>query len=44
MKKIIKNFLLLTKPRQVIIRPFNKWSDLGSWDNFDEIGKTLYFY
>lgn len=43
MKKIFKKILNLYKPYNVSIKPFNNWSDIGNWNDFDNIGKTMNF-
>lgn len=43
MIKVIKKILKFSKPSAVNIEPFNNWSDIGDWNDFNNIGRTINF-
>lgn len=41
MKTVIKKILSYLKPNTIRLKEFNRWEDIGDWNNFSDIGKTL---
>lgn len=41
MINMIKKMINMLKPTKIILKDFNKWDDIGQWNNFNDIGKTI---
>lgn len=39
---MIKEIINMFKPTKIIFKDFNTWEDIGQWDDFNNMGRTIF--